>query len=161
MTKTQKKSVTAPGQLSLFDLLKQEQIERVETAPGRLCIFGKLQGSVRQAVNQAKKSGMSRETLADTMTELSGRRVTVSMINNWLADSHPHDIPAWPIPALCIASGCNAPLQVQNDAVGIFTLPGADALRAEIQKLDEEVHGLQAEKRKRLLFLQEMEGKRS
>lgn len=160
MTKTHKKSVTDANQLTLFDLLKQEQIERLETAPGRLCIFGKLQGAVRQAVNQAKQAGMSRDILADRMTELSGRRVTVSMINNWLADSHPHDIPAWPIPALCIASGCNDPLQVQNDAVGIFTLPGADALRAEIQKLDEETKLLQKERQKRLLFLKEMEVKR-
>jgi len=158
MTKTHKKSVTDPGQLSLFDLLKQEQAQRLESATGRLCIEVKLQAAVKQAVKQAP---MSRETLADTMTELSGRRITPSMINNWLAESHPHDIPTKFIPALCIASGCNAPLQVQNDAVGIFTLPGADALRAEIQKLDEEVHELQAEKRKRLLFLAEMEGKRS
>lgn len=157
MTIKQKKSVTDPGQMNLFDLLKQEQAARLETAPGRLCISAKLQTAVKQAVKQAP---MSRETLADTMTEQSGRRVTLSMINNWLAESHPHDIPAELIPALCSASGCNAPLQVQNDAVGIFTLPGADALRAEIQKLDEEVHELQAEKRKRLLFLAEMEGKR-
>jgi hypothetical protein len=50
---------------------------------------------------------------------------------------------------------------VQNDAVGLYTLPGADALRAEIQKLDEAVHELQHEKRKHQLFLQELEGKRS
>lgn len=158
MTKTRNKSVTDPSQLNLFDLLKQEQAQRLETATGRLCIEVKLQAAVKLAVKQAP---MSRETLADTMTELSGRSVTIHMIANWIAESHPHHFPAELIPALCIASGSNAPLQVQNDAVGIFTLPGADALRAEIQKLDEEVHELQAEKRKRLIFLQEMEGKRS
>jgi len=158
MTKTAKKSVIDPGQLNLFDLLKQEQLQRQESTPGRLCIAAKLHAAVKQAVKQAP---MSRETLADTMTELAGRRVTLSMIDNWLAESHPHDIPAKLIPALCIASGCNAPLQVQNDAVGVFTLPGADALRAEIHKLDEEVHVLKEAKRKRQLFLHELEGKRS
>ena len=155
MTKTIKKSVIDSSQLSLFDLLQQAREERLETAPASLCISAKLQVAVARAVKQAP---MSRETLADRMTELSGRSVTIHMIANWLAESHPHHIPAELIPALCIASGCNDPLQVQIDAVGIFTLPGADALRAEIQKLDEEVHSLQAEKRKRLLFLQEMEG---
>lgn len=158
MTKKLKKSVTDPSQMNLFDLLKQEQVERLETAPGRLCISAKLQAAVRRAV---KNAGMSRETLADRMTELSGRSITIHMIANWIAESHPHNFPAELIPTLCHASGINDPLQVQIDAVGIFTLPGADALRAEIQKLDEEVHELQAEKRKRLLFLQEMEGKRS
>jgi len=155
MTKTVKKSVTDPGQMSLFDLLKIEQAERLGSAPGRHCISAKLQAAVKQAVKQAP---MSRETLADTMTELSGRSVTIHMIANWIAESHPHTIPAELIPALCIASNCNDPLQVQIDAVGIFTLPGADALRAEIQKLDEETKVLQKERQKRLLFLKEMEG---
>ncbi len=157
MTKTLKKSVTDSGQLNLFDLLKQEQAERQESAPGRLCISAKLLSEIKKAVKHAP---MSRETLADTMTSLSGRDVTVSMINNYCADSHPHHFPAELIPTLCLASGYNGPLQVQIDAVGIFTLPGADALRAEIQKLDEETKVLQKERQKRLLFLKEMEGER-
>lgn len=157
MTKTRKKSVTDPAQFNLFDLLQQDQKQRQETAPGRLCISSRLQAAVRRAVKDAP---MSRETLADRMTELSGRNITIHMIANWIAESHPHNFPAELIPALCSAAGINDPLQVLIDAVGIFTLPGADALRAEIQKLDEEVHELQAEKRKRLVFLQEMEGKR-
>lgn len=155
MTKKQKKSVTNPGQLSLFDLLLQEREERQLSRPGRLCISAKLQAEVKKAVKQAP---MSRETLADRMTELSGRTITIHMIANWVAESHPHYFPAELIPTLCIASGYNGPLQVQNDAVGIFTLPGADALRAEIQRLDEETKALQKERQKRLLFLKEMEG---
>lgn len=157
MTKPQKKSVTDSGQMSLFDLLKQDIAERQEATPGRLCVSARLQAAVQRAV---KSAPMSRETLADTMTELSGRRVSAATIGNWLAESHPHTIPAELIPALCVASGCNDPLQVQTDAVGIFTLPGSDALRAEIHKLDEEVHALQAEKKKRMLFLHELEAAR-
>lgn len=155
MTKTNKKSVTPANQLTLFDLLKQEQAERIEKAPGRLCISARLQAEVRKAVKDVR---MSREALADRMTELSGRTITIHMIANWIAESHPHHFPAELIPTLCVATGYNGPLQVQNDAVGIFTLPGADALRAEIQKLDEETKALQKERQKRLLFLKEMEG---
>ena len=97
MTKTLKKSVTDSGQLNLFDLFKQEQAERQESAPGRLCISAKLLSEIKKAVKHAP---MSRETLADTMTSLSGRDVTVSMINNYCADSHPHHFPAELIPTL-------------------------------------------------------------
>jgi hypothetical protein len=44
--------------------------------------------------------------------------------------------------------------------VGVFILPGPEALRAEIQRIEEEIARKQNEKRKRLLFLKEMEGVR-
>jgi hypothetical protein len=94
------------------------------------------------------------------MTELSGERVTLQMINNWTADSHPHDMPGRLYPAFCVATGDNELIRIQAEAAGIFTLPGPDALRAEIQKLDEKTKELQAQKRKRQLFLQELEGRR-
>ncbi len=50
-------------------------------------------------------------------------------------------------------------MQVLNEIAGLFALPGADALRAEIQRLDEEERRIKAEKRKRSLFLNEIEGK--
>lgn len=61
--------------------------------------------------------------------------------------------------AFCVATGDIELIRIQAEAAGVFTLPGPDALRAEIQKLDEETKKLQAEKRKRQVFLQELEGK--
>lgn len=156
MTKTHKKSVTDPGQMSLFDLLKQEQAERQLSRPGRLNITAQIQAAIKNAIKNAPKS---RETIADEMTELLGVDITIEKLYNWTG-SHPHRMPGEYYSAFCIVTGDNELVRLQAEAVGIFTLPGADALRAEIQKLDEEVHDLQAEKRKRLLFLQEMEGKR-
>ena len=49
-------------------------------------------------------------------------------------------------------------IEIQAEAAGIYTLPGPDALRAEIQKLDEQTKKLQREKQKRLLFLKEIGG---
>lgn len=43
-------------------------------------------------------------------------------------------------------------------AAGLFTMPGPEALRAEIQRYAEEERRARAEKRKREMFLQEMEG---
>jgi hypothetical protein len=42
--------------------------------------------------------------------------------------------------------------------VGVFILPGPEALRAEIQRIEEDINKKQTEKRKRLVFLKEMEG---
>lgn len=143
-------------QLSLFDLLSQARDERIEQLPGSLCISTKFLSAVKQAIKQAPKS---RETIADEMTHLSGRTISVSAINNWTADSHPHDMPSELLHIFCTVCGCDAPLRLINDSYGLFTLPGPDALRAEIQKLDEEEKRVSAEKRKHKLLLQTLETK--
>ncbi len=156
MTRRGKRIVNDPNQLSLLDLLQQDREERLAQAPGRLCVSARLQAAIRAAVKAAPKS---RETIADEMAELTGSAISVHQINNWTAESHPHRMPAELVPAFCEATGSIEPLRVLAEAAGVFTLPGADALRAEVQKLDEQAKRIAAEKRKRLLFLQEMEAR--
>lgn len=158
MTKKLKKSVTDPSQMSLFDILKQERAERLDSQPGSMCISAQYLAAVKQALKQVPKS---RETIADEMTYLSGRSVTVAMINNWAAESHPHDLPAELEHIFCHVTGCDAPMKLKNDKRGLYTLPAPDALRAETKKIEEDIHKLQKTRQKYLLFLQEMEGKRS
>ncbi len=155
MTKPRKRIVSDPNQMSLLDYLKQEREERMAKAAGRLCVSARLQSAIRAAIKAAPKS---RETIADEMSELVGQTVTVHQVNNWTAESHPHRMPAELLPAFCEATGSIEPLRVLAEAAGVFTLPGADALRAELQRLDEEAKRIAAEKRKRLLFLRELEG---
>jgi hypothetical protein len=157
MTKSKKNIVAHKDQLSLFDLLRQEQSERQSCRSGRLNLTAQINSAIKNAIRNAPKS---RETIADEMTEYTGERITVQMINNWTADSHPHDMPGRFYAAFCVATGDNELVRIQAEAVGVFTLPGPDALRAEIQKLDEQTKELQAEKKKRQMFLQELEGKR-
>ncbi len=144
------------NQLSLFDLLSQARDERIGQMPGSLCISAPFLSAIKLAIKQAPKS---REIIADEMTLLSGRSITVSTINNWTADSHPHDLPSQLLHIFCRVCGCDAPLRVVTDSYGLFTLPGPDALRAEIQKLDEEEKRVSAEKRKHKLLLQTLETK--
>lgn len=153
MTKAKGKIVTDGRQMSLLDLLQQEKVERQSTTPGRLCVSARLLMAVKNAIRQAPKS---RDILADELTELTGQTITVAMLNNWTAESHPHRLPAELLPALCQATGCDEPLRVLAETAGLFTLPGVDALRAQIQKLDEQVHELNREKRRHQLFLKEM-----
>jgi len=160
MTKSRKRFV-GPGQMSLFDLLIQEREQRAASAPARLNVVAALHAAIREAIRQAPKS---RETIAEEMTALAGQPISVHQVNNWTADSHPHRIPAELLPAFCQATGSIEPLRLLAEAAGgftlpgpEFTLPGPDALRAEIQKLDEEARHITREKRKRELFLKEME----
>jgi hypothetical protein len=154
MTKARKKIVSAPGQMSLFDLLLQEREQRTALTPGHLNVSAALHVAIREAIKQAPKS---RETIAEEMTALSGLQVSVHQVNNWTAESHPHRIPAELLPAFCKATGSIEPLRLLAEAAGVFTLPGPDALRAEIQKLDEKARHIGREKRKREMFLKEME----
>jgi hypothetical protein len=157
MTKARKKLVNDNKQMSLFDILLQEKSEREQVRPARLNLSARIAAAIKQAISDVRKS---RETLSDEMTELSGERVTLNMINNWTSDSHPHEMPGRFYAAFCVATGDIELIRIQAEAAGVFTLPGPDALRAEIQKKDEEIKKLQSEKRKRQVFLQELEGKR-
>ncbi len=153
MTKA-KQNFVDERQLSLLELLKQEQAERAEQTPGRLCCSSRLRAAVAAAVKAAPKS---RETLADEMSELTGQLVTIHNLNSWIAESHPHRLPAELLPALCRATGCDEPLRVLAETAGVFTLPGVDALRAEVQKLREDEQKISRERKRRELFLKELE----
>lgn len=141
--------------MGLFDLLVAAREESATRAPGRLNIAARMAMAAKAAIRNAPKS---REIIAEEMAELTGEAVTVSQINNWTADSHPHRIPGEMIPAFCVACGDNGLIEVQAEAAGVFTVPGPDALRAEIQKLEERTKELHREKHKRMLLLKEIEG---
>lgn len=155
MTKTGKKIVTDPAQMTLFDLLSQTRAERDAVAPGRLCISARLMAAVRAAVKQAPKS---RETLADEMAELTGADITVHMINSWCAESHPHRLPAEFLPALCAASGSTEPMQIMAEASGLFALPGPDALRADMQHDLEQKREIDKRIRQKEALIKALEG---
>ena len=118
-------------QMNLFDLLSQAREVRAEQIPGSQCISAQYLASVKQVLKQAAKS---RETIADEMSFASGRTVTVSMINNWAADSHPHELSGEMEYYLCLVCGNDAPMRLKYDKLGRFTLDGPDALRADMQR---------------------------
>lgn len=153
MTKARQR-IVGKDQLSLLDLLRHDQEQRLSQAPGRLNMATQLQAAIIQAIRLAPKS---REIIADEISTLTGCPVSVHQVNNWTAESHPHRIPAELLPAFCKATGSIEPLRLLAEAAGVFTLPGPDVLRAEIQKLEEEARQIGREKRKCELFLKEME----
>lgn len=157
MAKKRKKLDTDPHQMSLLDLLQQaSQAPQRQRDEGSLNVHGRFCRSLTAAINA---SGLSRWEVAGRMSHLLDSEITKFQIDAWTAESKDgHRMPAEYLPAFCVATGNSEPLRVLSEASGFFCLPGADALRSELQKLDEEAKRIAAEKRKRMLFLRELEG---
>jgi hypothetical protein len=145
-------------QTSLFDILKNYQEENMAARPaGSFDIDRQFRELVSLAL---KNCPLSRWQVAARMSELTGSDITKAMLDSWTAESkETHRFPAIYLPAFCEAVGCSEPLRMLGKMVGVFVLPGPEALRAEIQRIEEEINRKQTEKRKRLVFLKEMEAK--
>jgi len=144
-------------QASLFDILKNYQQENIISRPaGSFDIDRQLRGAVSEAL---KHCPLSRWQVAARMSEMTGHEITKAMLDSWTAESkEDHRFPAIFLPAFCEATGCSEPLKMMGKLVGMFILPGPEALRAEIRRFEEEIIRNQKEKHKRLVFLKEMEG---
>jgi len=155
MTKTGKRFVDTPGQMSLFDSIRLDREERQAQRQGRLCVSAKLHSAVKAALKKAHKSV---EAVADEMTALTGGEVTASMLYNITAASHPHRLPAELLPALCVATGDFGPLLVLTDTAGVYTVEPPEKIRAKIHSLEEQKKELDREKHKYSALLHELEG---
>jgi len=151
-------------QLSIFDFMKTfEDAGKRGTQEGEFRIINELRESLRQAI---KQSPYSRHQIAGEMSHLLGETITKEMIDSWTRRSDEvngrpgRHVPAEYLPAFCKVTGSKRPLVLLGKKIGLFVLPGPEALRSEIHKIDEEIKELRAEKRKRMYFLKEMERKK-
>lgn len=156
MTKSRRRPDN-PGQLSLLDYISQKKAEStLNNYPGSLNVQLQLKECISRMLKQCP---LSRYQVAARMSELTGANVTRFMLDAWSAESKElHRFPAEFIPALCEATGSQEILELLTDRSGLFCLPGPDALRAEVNRLEEKIRELQEERRKRILFLREMGG---
>jgi hypothetical protein len=142
---------------SIYELLRQLQapVAPVGDDEGSLNLAGPLGRAMNTAIRECS---LSRWEIAGAMSHLLGREISKAMLDSWTAESKDgHRPPADVITALCVVTKCKEPLLVLSEPVGLFIVPGPDALRAEIQKLDEEAKKIAALKRMRQVFLKEME----
>ena len=146
-------------QITIFELL-QDLSSPAPSDEGQFRIINQLKKTIRAAI---KGSPLSRHQIAGEMSHLLGESITKEQIDSWTRESDEingrpwRHIPAEYLPAFCAVTRCNEPLQVMGRVAGVFVLPGPEALRAEIQKLDEQIVDAKAKKRKRMMFLREME----
>ena len=157
MTRRSKKIDNADGrQMSLLEMLTcaKEALSSEDATEGTANIRERLRVAIADSI---KRCALSRWEIAGKMSHLLGVEVAKFQIDAWTAESKEgHRVPAEYLPAFCLVTGDHRPLRMMAETAGLFALPGPDALRAEIQKLDEETKRLQREKRKRELFLKEM-----
>jgi hypothetical protein len=157
------KKKTDSSQQTIFDWIKKaEELTRqsANPAPGSMDIDKELKAALTEDLRHAQESSgkdLSRAEVAARMTDLSGAEITSSMLYNWTALSHPHSIPAKFMPVFIIATGGRRAFEVLSRRAGLFALPGPEALRAEIQRLHEEEQRINKERKKREMFLEEIE----
>lgn len=157
MTKKSKKIDVAPGQMSLLDLLTQAQaaIRTEPSGEGAANVRERLRLSLCAAI---KSCPLSRWEIAGRMSHLLGCEISKFQIDAWTAESKDgHRLPGEYLPAFCLVTADHGPLRVLAETAGLFALPGPDALRSEIRRLEEESRRINQERRKRELFLKEME----
>ena len=148
----------AAEQRSLFDYIRTINDVRRETRSneGSMNVDDLLRRSLNRAI---KRCPLSRPQIAGEMSHLLGVDITKAMIDAWTAESKDnYRIPASYLPAFCQVTGSTEPIEILSDAAGMYSMPGPDALRAEIQRFAEAEKQARSEKRKRETFLAEMEG---
>lgn len=168
MTKGKKRIVTEARQETIFEYLKKVE-QDVSQAPksaahpnGSLDIDTELRNALSEDLKQSKSEdgrALSRYEVAGRMSELVGMEITKSMLDNYTAEAHEkHRFPCQFLPAFVVATGGQRiAFECISRHAGLFALPGAEALRAEIQKYDEEERRARSEKNKRRMYLHEIE----
>ena len=161
MSKLRKKTVDK-RQMSIFDFLKElSESQPQQPTEGQFRIIDPLKVSLRSAI---KACPLSRHQIGGEMSHLLGETITKEKIDSWTRESDEMNgrpgrhIPAEYLPAFCHVTDCNEPIMIMGRMSGVFMLPGPEALRAEIQKLEEEIQRAKSRKKKRMIFLKEMEG---
>lgn len=158
MAKKEKRIDKDINQLSLLDLLiKAQEDRKKEPGEGSLDIDARLKTALNEAL---KKCPLSRWEVAGKMSHLLGKEITKYQIDAWTAESKEHSIPGRYVPAFCVATKNNGPLEVINEPCGVYTLQGPDALRAEIEKDREREKKVKDERRSKEVLLKALEGKR-
>jgi hypothetical protein len=147
------------NQLSLLDLLQQaRELERSPSSQGQCNVERELRQAMSDAIKNCTPSVFQ---IAGEMSHLLGETITSDMIYSWTSESkNKHQVWATRLAAFCRVTGCNRPMEILVQAAGMFCLPGPEALRAEIQRLREAEKKASRERKKRELFLHELEGNR-
>ena len=155
-----KKRLDDKKQLTVFEYLARvKEGEAVAPAKaGSLHIDVELRELVSAVL---KKCQGSRYQVVANMSELAGEEITKAMLDSWTAESKEnHRFPLKFVPAFCSATGNHEVLTFLCRKVGLFVLPSEEALRAEIQHIDEDIKEKQGERRKRAAFLKEASDRR-
>jgi len=161
MTKAKKET----SQLTIYEWIKKQAeaaCSSMHPAPGSLDINKEIKAAMSQDIRHAMDEHgkyLSCNEVAARMSDLLGEQITEDTLYNWTAPSHSHKINAYQIPAFIIATGGQRrTVEAISKHSGLFLLPSPEALRAEIQQFRETENRAKNERRKREIYLKEIEG---
>lgn len=150
--------------MDIYTWLKEAEAltrQTINPPKGSLDIDSELRAAISEDLKQARDGAraLSRYEVAARMSELVGQEITKAMLDNYTAEAHEkHRFPCQFLPAFVLATGGQRrAFECLSRHAGLFALPGKEALRAEIEKLDEEEKRIRSEKAKRRLYLKEIE----
>lgn len=131
-----KKAIAADGQISIFDLIREDEAQRYcRPAPGSFNLACQLREEISLGLKQCP---MSRFEVAARMSELVGVEITKSQLDSWTAESKEyHRFPAEYLPAFCYVTGYKEPLRVMARPVQCYLLESEEALLAELGRIDQ------------------------
>ena len=128
--------------------------------PKQLPIFGpslnpasRIKCAMREAI---KKSGKSRDEICDRLNAIAaseglrlGRsdKVTLSLLDAWVAESKSHIIPVTILPAFCKATRCDLPIRILASSLGLDLVDEREAKILTLAKLDLELKKISRRKR--------------
>lgn len=149
----------------LFDFIKRaDETARCAANPssGSLDLDAEFRAAVSLDLKYAADADgreISRYQVAARMSELTGTEITKTMLDHWSAESQEkHRFPCQFLPAFVIGTGGQRrAFDVLSRRSGLFALPGPEALRAEIRRIEETIGRQQKERQKRIAFLKEIE----
>ncbi len=103
------------------DIFRHLEVPAMDSPYADLDISFELKGACAQALKLAERRGINRERLVDELNLLMPRlpkKITLRKVNAWMAPSkEDHPIPAFIIPAVCIATRCDLPLRIMANAI--------------------------------------------
>lgn len=125
----------AEGQLSLFELLKEEQKWRDRRPePGSMNISAQLRQELSRTLKQCP---LSRFEVAARMSELLDVEISKSQLDSWTAESKEyHRFPAEYLAAFCRATGHYGPLELIARRAGCYLAKSEQVLLAELGRIE-------------------------
>ncbi len=92
--------------------------------------------SIKRRLTAIIKKSDSREALAEFLTNISDRKVTVAMINNWTCESKPQHVPPIHlVPFICLYCRNNKPVETLVKVLGMTMISEPEKIFLEIGKV--------------------------
>ena len=130
--------------------LASDQLELKFDKPNFVKLNQEIKYITSKAIAGCEKS---RWQIAEELSEMVGREITVTMLNHWTAESKAgHRMPAEIIPAFCITTNNYDLIRLLSQACRGKFLESQEAILAEVAQLDKQIKKKESKKQELMRF---------